>query len=277
MRNLIRIGFALLLIGVGISITFAIVNGQDIVELYNHQVYEYHELDYEKDEFSSLTINVDNKEVIILPSTDEMIHVKYYDSDKIWIDVTQTEEELRIESDMEWYGAFTIGFNFDFVSEYHTFYLYLPNDVAYDLFVDTSNGRVSASDLTLFGRLVLNSSNGGINLTNVTAEEYIKCDTSNGKLDLDTVNSPVIELESSNGGVYADKLTTDKLDVYTSNGRIEVEVYGVFEDYRVKLKTSNGDVFINNEEYIAREYHTDKVPFIDLNTSNGDITLKFID
>ncbi|MBU1144897.1 MAG: DUF4097 domain-containing protein [Firmicutes bacterium] len=275
MNRLVKIGFALLLIGIGVSIAFGIISGEGISSFYKAEDYELRELTYSADEFSSIDLFLDNKQVIILPSESDEIILSFYESEKSWMDVTLSGTSLEIQNEQLWYADFFIGFDFFNLSTYNKFYLYLPTTEIYNLYVDTSNGSIEVSDLSVFDELNLNSSNGEVTLINVTALHSVLVDTSNGKIILNNVEALVIEVETSNGAIEGSSILAESIDCYTSNGPISMQVEGNFDDYFVSLNTINGKLYIDDGEVVVNQYHTTLENEIKLRTSNGTIRLNF--
>ena len=86
----------------------------------------------------------------------------------------------------------------------------------------TSNGEVTLDEVSVSGAVDVKSSNGTLSARQVTAGDKLIMTTSNGRISIDQAASAVIELS-------------------TSNGSISGSVEGKRSDYAITSGTSNGD------------------------------------
>ena len=86
----------------------------------------------------------------------------------------------------------------------------------------TSNGEVTLDEVSVSGAVDVKSSNGTLSARQVTAGDKLIMITSNGRISIDQAASAVIELS-------------------TSNGSISGSVEGKRSDYAITSGTSNGD------------------------------------
>lgn len=296
MNKVLKIGLGVILLGIGLVITFGVVSGENFFSYVgDDETYSYVEKTYDPADFDNYVIGLDNKKVIILPSEDDQVKITYYESEKNYLVIEEDGLTLSIENETKWYSRW---FNFDFFTnpDIYEFYLYLPDTMTLDLSIHTSNGQISVSDLTEFGVLSLTTSNGEVHLTDIEASGKIKVvssnggvianrvttandvefTTSNGRIEIDGMNARNVDLRTSNGRIECSNIDSTTLELDTSNGNIELNVPGAFEDYYLKMTTTNGNYYLNGSEVITNSYHDSAVLTIDCHTSNGNVRVNFL-
>ncbi|MBN2504194.1 MAG: DUF4097 family beta strand repeat protein [Bacilli bacterium] len=294
MNRTLTMGLILILIGTALSFTFGITSEGSFETYFGGEEFTYTELSYSADDFTGFDISLKNKAVTILPSTTGNIEIKYYETEKNWVDVDSDGATLMLDNDTEWYYNLILWFNIFRLNKYMQFYLYLPTDTSYDINLATSNGDVDLNDL-IENHVSLSSSNGDINLTeasingefnattangriildSVDISEEAELFTSNGQIKLDDVTVPNIDLSTSNGKIIVSGITADVVHAETSNGDIEISVEGSLAEYHLVMATSNGSYYLNGVKVTANVYNTDQSKRIDAESSNGDVEIEF--
>ncbi|MBU0997175.1 MAG: DUF4097 domain-containing protein [Firmicutes bacterium] len=295
MNKMLRIGLAVILIGIGMVVIFAIASGEDFFTYFNGDTtFTYVEKTYASDDFEVLNVSLKNKSVYILPSTDDQVKITYYENETDYITYDLDGMTLDVENEVEWV-ANIFNFNFFIEPDYFKLYLYLPESMELDLDLGTSNGLITISDLTDFGVLKLASSNGEItldgiessgNMTLYTSNGTIdvtnsitlgnaKFTTSNGKILVNGLEASLVDLHTSNGKIDCSNMTSDDIELSTSNGNIILNVPGAFEDHYLKMSTVNGNYYLNGDEVVTNSYHDSASKRIDCSTSNGNVSVNF--
>jgi len=253
--------FALLLLVIGVVGSLATFNLMDRSTKSIEQVVD-------STNIQNITIRSSNERVELLPTNDSELKVEYTGNGKDIenrLDVKVNGDTLTVQT-KERRNFFNINF---FVGS-RELLVYVPEKEYQSLKINVSNGKISASNLTIKdidsttanGRIELkqiiannvqvNSSNGKVELVEV--EGTISGETKNGSLSLSTSHlDRSIELKSSNGSI---EILTEKeptnavLDLKTSNGKVTVfgstdydSVIGTGE-HVIKLTTSNGSIRI---------------------------------
>ena len=229
----------------------------------------------------SIKISDRNNNVILRPSSDDMVRVYYHISDKLPFEVKLDGGELvGKRGDLrKWYNY--IGLNFSLRA--YTTIIEIPDGFSGSLMLRTSNASIVASDVDVTGALSLITSNAKITTENVQVRDTLSADTSNAAIIAERVTARELVCNTSNGSirtnatvnerVYLDTSNaTIRLDLYggadsitanSSNGDIEGRIHADIGDYRITVKTSNGDCNLNNTT------RGDKT--LKLTTSNADI------
>ena len=293
MKIILKVGIILIILG-AISVTVFGLLAQPYLE--EQMVYTDQNYDYEGTDFNRIDLSFFNNPVVIKPSIDNQIHIRFKTDQYEEVTVTEDNQILSIVVTSDWWDQFRNPlhwFNFSNIGINRTVTVELPSAL-YHLSVRTSNGTISLEDLTLESA-ILRTSNGRISIENVdiptitmissNGKLYLKdvvsttvdLETSNGEIELIGVEAYSIDAETSNGPVNASGINSEDFRVYTSNGTINLTIQGNFEDYKVRTKTSNGSVKINGSTYGNDTYHSSKVPFVEAISSNGNIRINFED
>lgn len=298
MGKLFKISIVLLILGVALTVIFSYVSDFEVFALVDEDDFTLIEEVYDGQDFSKINLDFSNRsfEVKPAPYENDQIRIVYYSSDLDIINVSETNQELKITHNIKWYNQIFSGWKFFVSREYYKVELFLPEGIMYDIIIHTSNGSVNVSDRDHFDNIDVHTSNGAITLDQVTAND-IRLDTSNGpvsasgleqveslyvsssngKITLMNVDADDIDVKTSNGRITGQNVITNDIELDTSNGRIELSVIGDKEDYEVHMDTSNGDMMYDGIEVSQEDFNLDGQNEIDLDTSNGDIVLTFLD
>jgi len=292
--KLLKVGLALVLIGLGLVIALNIVIGSNNFDFYgDEQEYVFHEETLDLDSFSVIIADLENRKISITPSEDDQVHISYYASEADNITFTSLGDTLTVESVVKWYRHFMFNMWFFQSPTVYLFSIELPEEMIISTVLETSNGQIDCSDLT-FDSLTLDTSNGDIDLENVIADDMtistsngalsftnvlvngtIDGGTSNGRITSEGLSAENIELSTSNGNVTLNNVTADDLDCYTSNSSITLNLSGTFDDYSLSMTTSNGKYYLNGDQVITNSYHDLLPNKIVLISSNGNISVNF--
>ncbi|MGN1112790.1 MAG: DUF4097 family beta strand repeat-containing protein [Acutalibacteraceae bacterium] len=210
-----------------------------------------------KADYQRIIIDAKDREIKFEKSDDDRLHLEYTESEKRRFDINESGAELKIieQFDYKWYDYI---FNFDFGNK---LVVKLPSDIKAQISVNTSNGKISFTDISIKNSVELHTSNGAINITDVSIDGNINAQTNNGRIEL------------------VSAVIAGKADMKTSNGECSADGASVNGEF--KLKTSNGKIYLNNAkaEDISAETSNGKIEFycadvdksINAQTSNGKI------
>ncbi len=294
MNRTLRIGLALVLIGLGLVIGVSVVTKGEYFNI-SEDEFTYYEETYTSDEFQAFDFDFDNRKIYVLKSEDENITVQYYVNDKDDYTIDDSGSTLEITVERKWYNNF---FNIGNITNpsYYEVYLYLPEvDTAYNLNIASTNGKISVTDTDDLGtvyldtsngdiiienlnaiRLDLETSNGRIDLSNVATTGDITAGTSNGRIILDDVSGDTLVFSTSNGKIIAENISSTNLKLSSSNGDVEATVYGDQDDFRIKLATSNGSRYLDGIKVDQSDFNNNQTNYVDIRSSNGTVSLDFI-
>ena len=138
--------------------------------------------------------------------------------------------------------------------------VYLPDQVYARIAVQTGNGRVEVSDLSIT-ELQVETTNAQIELRDLTGN--VDAQTTNGRIVASDVDGDQARMRTSNGAIDLSRLTGD-IDAQTTNGRVTFHNATVAQN--VRLQSSNGNI----------EMHLRSQPehaVFELTTTNGRRTI----
>lgn len=291
----------LALFAVGFSMT-----GFDIMKLSSEGKYEEKSFVSTK-AIDTIVIDDANTGVVLSPSSDEKLHVTYYENDKSYYEIAERDDgtlSIAKKDNRKWYDYF---FNINFESvklsiavpaNYNSkITVATSNNIinitdinASDMFLNTSNGKIDVKNVTVSGKLDANTSNGGIYIADSAMAGEIICGTSNGPVAIDTVGCENVKVKTSNNSITFNAVTTNSsvnaqtsngginleaikfgtsLSLQTSNNNVKGSIAGSLADYSVIAKTSNG-----KSNLPEKTSDGEKTIYID--TSNGNIDIDFL-
>jgi hypothetical protein len=275
MRILFKVSLLLIIVGAFLFGAFYIINGGYTPGVGDSDV-ELIEISYDAIDFDEIRVVMINKSIQVLPSTSDKIELKYYQSEKNWIEISTEGNILDIENKTEIFHMFFNWFSWFQNQAFHQFILYLPLDMIFDLDLSTSNGAIDISDLSELGTLRLRSSNGAIVLGEITLINSIDAYTSNGLVEFNQlIVQNLAKARTSNGKIIVEKTTVGELDVQTSNGAVNVELHGTHSMYRIDMATSNGSKTLNGVKTDASIVNPSASLDVRVRTSNGPISIRF--
>lgn len=300
--------FAGVLVALGIIAAFVsilMVHG-DFKRLSTTSPYEKKSYSAEAAGINNMILNDSDKKVMIVKSPDDKIHLSYYDRDneKYTIHVSNGRLSIDFKRSKNWYDY--IGIDFYGSS---SFKIAVPDDMACDFSLNTSNALISAENISEKGNLSVKTSNGDVVLSNIKTTGSLKTATSNGKTELSNIKiTGSVESACSNGEISAKEgaasgfflhssdgeliltdLTSQKeIDAETSNSKVQIGNISVGTS--LKIGTSNGDIAGNISAPIGDFHITSRTSngnnslpesltggskALNVKTSNGNINLRF--
>ena len=199
------------------------------------------------------------------------------------------------------------GVFFTFYShEYYKATLYLPQELAFDVDVEISNGKIDVRNMDFIGltlstdngavymqdfraqSLSISTDNGAIALVNGSVQEEITAKTDNGAVfvknvsaasiigatrngavRLEKCSATKIRAKTDNGAVTVGTVAGDEIELVTNNGSVTGTIAGRKSDYRITAKTGNGASNLNNTD--------DGSKVLNVRTGNGSISLTFVE
>lgn len=277
MQRLIIIGVIILIIGI-VIFTFSLWSaGWDIKRISTKTPLD--EKHYsENAEFESIEINDRDMNISVKKSSDDKIHITYFENDNEYYDISTENSVLKFTRNVEykWYHYI---FNIDFFS--YEMIIELPENYKCEMNLKTSNSKISINDVSLIslnaktsnGKIIasridcsenadLYNSNGAIDISDISLSGKLSADTSNGHIILENINTTDdIKAHSSNNKITLKNTVCNNIKCITSNGVITAN--DIFSSENIELETSNNKVSVTNLQFTNE---------CSLTTSNGIIT-----
>ncbi|MEG2010217.1 MAG: DUF4097 family beta strand repeat-containing protein [Oscillospiraceae bacterium] len=229
--------------------------------------------------------NLSSAEVVILPSPDDKIHLSYSNTENIYFELEETENEIRLLQKTAGSGHLWFVFNFNSEPQYDV-NLLLPKTYAGALNLSSTSGGVNLRDLAFEGDVRIELTSGEIVLENVDAKT-IFANNSSGEVSVANVKTQVLNLASISGDVSAVNSSGTRTEISTTAGEIELSRLG---GKQVKLDAVSGDIegtvlgspadytvhsdTVSGENNLS-EYGEKGENSLDIKTVSGDIEIYF--
>ena len=230
----------------------------------------------------SIELLVENVPVVIQPSSDGQISIRYRESEERPCEITKENGTLRIRQtySQHWYSSLVYGIFSSFRYLGDEIVLQVPENSLDSLSVENSNQGIRIEGISAQSQLSLVTSNGRIDAENVGAE-HCRFQTSNSSIELSQLNSAgELECYSTNGRLSVEQANCGTFKARTSNGPMELS--GVICTHTLVLENSNGKIdmeetsagtalsAVTSNSFILLEKAV--CPQILLKTSNGAIS-----
>lgn len=134
--------------------------------------------------------------------------------------------------------------------------------------VDTKNGAVVFNRISLEGDLNAETHNGLLKATQITAKN-VSVISKNGAVNLEDVASEVLKARTNNGAIKTTRVDAVEIELICSNGAITGSISGSVADYAVTASTVNGSCNLSDTATGERT--------LLVRTENGMISLTFTD
>lgn len=234
------IASVLLVVGIALVASAWAMNDFDFTKL---QTTEWTEKKYETsaEGITEFTLDDMNNSIDLLPSTDESIHVTYYESEKDVYTITNENGKIKIKYDdlRHWYEYI---FNFNLHFEKIT--IELPADYSGELNLHTTNGSITASDMTSLMETRLTTTNGSIEVSGMTVSENLVLKTNNGSVSInDAAVTKDMELGTVNGRVTLENVKAGDADMHSVNGKVTAT--NLTSDADVRMVSTNADIVLD--------------------------------
>lgn len=126
---------------------------------------------------NNVILDVSDREVEISVSSDNQIHIDYFESEKEYYTIIETDGTLKMTLDFDKEWTDFIGTKAD--KEYRKIKLEIPDALLKNLSVTTTNERIKVSELEVNESISLNSNGGGVEFEKLSAGEKISLTAKN--------------------------------------------------------------------------------------------------
>lgn len=297
MFKLLATGAILVAVGLGLTIVGGVISGEGLTMYHGYNDYEMVD-PYVTDAagIGTVSIQVENRRVVVEPATDDQITITYAESERDTIEITNVGGVITLTNEVSRWFWFTMNFGMMATTQERTVSVAIPATLALDLDVETENGSLSVADLPEVTSLALDSVNGTVSMTNLTGLDTLVAETTNGvisldnvtvsgsidlvtangNIDLDDVTCPDIQASTSNGHVDGNDVTGEDVTFRSTNGDVDLQIHGALADFYIRLSTVNGSMYINDSKVTQNAYNTSLPNKLDLATTNGSVHLNFV-
>lgn len=176
---------------------------------------------------SGIYMDVRDREIEVLRSEDQEIHVDYFDSDKEFFDISISDEgvlTMTAAENKEWKDY--IGSKAD--ADFRKISLQIPETLLADLIIQTTNEDIILSELTA-DEVILSANGGNITFEKVSVENALDLNVKNGNINGTIMGgyddfSIRCDRKKGESNLPSEKKDGDKkLQVSANNGDVNIE------------------------------------------------------
>lgn len=223
------------------------------------------------DKISQISLSDKGRTVEVIESTDNKIHIKYFENDKEFYEINVTDENelvMKLVTDKNWKDY--VGLETE--KAHRIVQIAVPSGISSGVNILTSKGDIVLSDINISGSVEATTSDGLIEMTNVKVNNNLKLETKNDDIVLSNVSAiGTIDAAISNGDIKVKEVAVDEaLKLTTKNGHIKGTIIGSYDAFSIASNASKGE---NN----LPETKSSGDKTLNVNTNNGDINLEFVD
>lgn len=248
----------LLITGIALVLSAWAMNGFDFSKLESTN-WTQKNYDTTAEGITALSLDDLNNSIELLPSSDNSIHITYYESDKDIYTITNQNGKIDMQYDdlRKWYEYF-----FNFNINFKKVTIELPADYNGTLDLHTTNGSITANDMTNLLETRLSTTNGSIEVSGLTVNDNLVLKTNNGNVSIkDAFVSDDLELGTVNGRVTAENTSAGSADLHSVNGRVSAEKL-VGKEF-ITMDSTNADILLDM---------VDAQESIQCSTTNGKVS-----
>lgn len=182
---------------------------------------------YEAEAVTEVCIDVRDRQIEVMPSVDNQIHIDYFENSKEYYDISVSDNHvltMTAASDKEW----TDYIGGKSATGSHKISLQLPDALLTTLNLSTTNEDISLAPLTVVGSVSLSSQGGNIVFDQLNVENSISIDAKNGDVAGSIVGSAEDYTISCNSKKGESNLSPSKgngtktLTASNNNGDIDI-------------------------------------------------------
>lgn len=158
----------------------------------------------------SITVDVYDRAVEVLPSDDDSVHISYFENDKEYYDILLSEDGelgITLQTDKDWT---------DYIGtkpseEYRKITIEIPDGILQNLTIKTTNETIKLSFVSIEGGISLDNNGGNTLFENVGVGESLQAVAKNGNIS-GTLNGSISDFSVRCEIKKGDCNLTDKTD-----------------------------------------------------------------
>lgn len=201
---------------------------------------------YNAAELEKLTIESSSTNIKLLPTDDNEIKLRLYNSASKSLDLSNyvagdfsgRELSLEVRSTKKWFSLF------DFTSE--TLEVSLPSELLDKLIVESKSGNIEVNEIHTLDSINLEAYSGNIEVASSDTAQF-KVTTKSGNIALEQVNTDEIELEAASGNVKLTSFTAETLSAETNSGNMTVKG----DAASVNMEATSGNITLDLKQLTA--------------------------
>jgi len=273
---------ALIVVGLILcGISFAMTGGDFMV--YNtNENYVERNCDFDASEVKEIVLDEYSRNVHLISSSDEKIHITVYENEKVNYEIDVTDDDIlnvSYHSNMKWYDY--IGINIDITHVDTT--IAVPYGYKGNIRFEISSGKVDATGINIDGKMSGSAKSGNVNLSDITLTGSLKIDTNSGSIEMnDCLVGGDISTECTSGDVELKNITGINYTLKANSGSIRGRLLTSRNNGFLTANATSGKIEISNSSFdgdINIECNSGDIELdtvsgenITLNATSGEIT-----
>lgn len=177
----------------------------------------------------SINIDVSDRKVDVSLSSDDQVHIDYFESDKEFYGISLSDGVLTMKSESNKNWMDFIGMKPS--AAYRVISIQVPEDLLKNLSIKNSNENVTVNELSVTGNIIIDSNNGNIAFSNLEVGDSLTLKVKNGNINgsilgtyMDfTITSNIKKGNCNIDDFYPMPNGEKKLNVSANNGNVEIE------------------------------------------------------
>lgn len=223
-------------------------------------------------ELDNLDFQMINRSIIVKRKDVENVEITYFQSEKDFIEIKEISGNLVLSNKVK-RNAFNI---FSRVStEKKLITITIPQNFAYGFKIKTINGDLLLDELGILKNLEAGTINGSITIKNTEITLNCKINSVNGFILGENLIANNAHLETVNGEIDLKDVVSNDIKLITTNGSINVEVLGIFEEYRIDTHTTIGKIYYKDLILSKGITNKEALKNLKISTTTGNITINF--
>lgn len=217
------------------------------------------------DKVEKVIINDCDISVVVTPSPDERIYIRYLQKAGVSYEIQENDATLTVKKVKKWYAHLSLA-----SLHKEQLMVFLPEQDYESILIKTTNGSINVESVFVKENVKLLTGNGNVTATLVKAGNDIIIKSRNGKIDMSSLSAQSrIVAKTANGKIAFEGCDAQRLfQCHTSNEDITGRMPLSAENYAIYSQTTNGKNNLPSEQE-----GPDKT--MNMETSNGNIDVKF--
>lgn len=137
---------------------------------------------------SGVCVDVSNREVKVSLSSDDLVHIDYFESDEESYTISVSDDGI-LNMTAENSEGISVFFGVQYSGEQNKISLQVPSDLLASLKIHTTNENISVAALSVADDITFSSNNGDISFDKLTVGNSLRIENKNGNISGSVVGS----------------------------------------------------------------------------------------
>lgn len=212
----------LVAMGISLCLSCLTLTGCSLAKVYTLDDYELKEFVAEASDYSKLSIETEENEIIVRTTNSDQIKISYYSMDKDSYLISQESGEIKLTSTNDLDLGFFISI-FGYSTPKKTVTVELPKTVSLDMEYDVKYGDINLSGIDTDKSLKIKTDSVKVNLQNVTSSE-LEIDAQYGQVEFDGINvEKDLDIEGEETAFNLNNINAQDFSFYNKEGKLHMQ------------------------------------------------------